>query len=141
MTETSDASRRPVILAFLIGGFSLVGLSIFSQTARDGDAVRVPDRVIRDQATSRLAPKIHFNTNAELQVTAMGWMAGSLHIHILVDSVSHMPGTRDLVRQSDDSFQWSMPAGASGTHDIGLYWADSRHRAIGDTVRARISID
>src|SRR5690606_29759157 len=80
---------------------------------------------------------LRFRTPADLAFdSAMGWMAGDLHLHAMVGTLEIMPAAADI-EGSGSTFTWRLPALDAGTHRIYLTWAGRHHgslRGQADTV-------
>ncbi len=141
MNDAQTRSRKAAIIGFLIAGAALLGLSMFAQSHRTAATVDVPRRDVVDVV---LAPDgsvvLRFRTPAPLALTSMGWVAGNLHLHALVDSVTRMAGAADLAHVAADTFQWTLPPLDAGAHEVSLFWADMDHRDIGDSIRHRFTV-
>ena len=140
MTETPDPRTR-LILGFLIGGAILVGVSMFASGTRGSEDVTVPARDIITRDTAVANPvRLVFRTDPPLALTPMGWMAGDMHLHVLVDSVPLMAGAQDIEALPGGGFAWTLPPIAPGTHNIRLFWSDERHAPLGDTTTASLTV-
>ncbi|MEO5510291.1 MAG: hypothetical protein ABIS27_06640 [Longimicrobiales bacterium] len=137
MMDDGRAARKNAIIGFLIAGTVLIGLSIYATTHRNPPAAVAPEILVVGTVVVGTPPHggVRFVTRAPLKTTPMGWMAGDLHLHALVDTTSLMAGS-NLIRVAGDTLVWSFPSIPPGTHSIRLFWADPRHRPIGDSTRS-----
>jgi hypothetical protein len=138
----SERPRTGVILAFLIGGGVIIGLSIFSQYARTRPPVAVPGLRILHHDTARAGDTtyVRFVTPAHLMLHNNAWMAGELHPHLQLGNETRMAGSRDIVHVAADTFAWKITSLRPGTHDIALFWADMAHVTAGDSSRMQLII-
>ena len=140
-TEPRDRPRTGIILGFLLGGAFLIGLSMFANGRRGIEAKPVPAREIITRDTTVANPvRLVFVTPAALTFTHMGWMADDMHLHVIVDSVDIMAGEREIQPIAGDTFAWTLPPVAAGTHRIRLFWSDARHAPVGDTTVATLTV-
>jgi hypothetical protein len=136
-------SNRGVIVAFLIGGAALLGVSLFAYVVRQRVPERAPAiRFIRqaDGAGMRDS-EIWFVTDAQLHSTSQGWMAGDLHPHALIDNTMIMPMQNDIRAVGGDTFALHPGRLMNGSHTIRLFWADGAHVATGDTAVTVVNIE
>jgi hypothetical protein len=139
--EGSAQPRRAAIIGFLLAGAILLGVSFFAQVLRNAPPVTAPVLRIVDSSQPADRGRLRFVTPAQLTATPMGWTAGDLHLHALVDTTLLMPGPAQLAHVAADTFAWTLPPMSPGTHVVQLFWADLSHRAAGDSVRLSIHVD
>ena len=138
-------SRTPAIIGFLIAGAVILGASFFVSTLDSDGGDDVPPLAIDapvsgDTLTNPVT--IRFRTPGDLAFdSAMGWMAGDLHLHAMVGALEIMPAAADIAG-SDSTFTWRLPPLAAGTHRIYLTWAGRHHgnlRGQADTVVVHVA--
>lgn len=86
---------------------------------RPADGATVPDSV-----------ELIFQTDAPLRNSPMGWMAGSLHLHAVIDGREIMPAAADIREIGTGRYRWTLPPLGEGDHVLRLYWAGLDHRAV-----------
>lgn len=139
MSEDTRASavRAPLIIGFLLGGGLLLALGLCADRLR-----RAPDDTGLP-ALTLIAPAVgdtvdagpvgvRFQSGEPLRLGSMGWVAGDLHPHILLDGREFMAAAADI-REMADGYEWRLPAVAPGAHTLLLAWAASHHGTVGDT--------
>lgn len=133
-------SRTPAIIGFLIAGALILGASFFVSTLdRDGNddvpPIAIDAPASGDTLTNPVT--IRFRTPGDLAFdSAMGWMAGDLHLHAMAGDREIMPAAVDIAG-ADSAFTWRLPDLDPGTHRIYLTWAGRHHgnlRGQADTV-------
>jgi hypothetical protein len=133
--------NRAVIIAFLVGGFALVTVSMLAQKFRNAPVRQVPlIRITGDSLSVANPATIRFMTTAPLTSSAQGWMAGDLHPHALIDQQVIMPMGPDIVNIAADTFALTLPRLDAGFHHLRLYWADAAHKAVGDSAHVVLRI-
>jgi len=127
----------PTILLLLVGGGLLLAIGLWTggyrrQRTSPVAAAAAPLTVLEPKDSAQVdAPlEVTFSTTAPLHLTPMGWQAGSLHLHALVDGAQVMPGALDIHALGDGRFRWKLKAVGPGPHDIRLVWARPDHHAI-----------
>lgn len=137
-----EAERRaqrplaPTIILLLVAGGVLLAIGLW--TGRDDRQATPPAQAaaaltILEPADSARIPaplEITFATTAPLRLTPMGWQAGRLHLHAIVDGVEVMPGALDIRTLGENRFRWRLKSVGPGPHDVRLVWARPDHRAI-----------
>lgn len=138
----SPAPNRAVIIAFLVGGFLLVTVSMLAQKFRTGAGGKTPGiQVVDGDSISVTNPaSIRFVTNANLAAGPNGWAAGKLHPHALVDSVVLMPAGNEITRLPGDTFSLTLPRLDPGTHQVRIFWADASHQPTGKSAQVTVHI-
>lgn len=123
-------SRTPAIIGFLIAGAVILGASFFV-SALDGDSyddippISITAPASGDTVTNPVT--LAFHTPGELAFDpAMGWLAGDLHLHMMVGSLELMPAAADIVAV-DSAYTWTLPSLDTGTHRLYLTWAGRHH--------------
>lgn len=139
MNDT-PSSRTPAIIGFLVAGAVILGASFFVSTLdRDGYDAVPPISIVAPASgdTVENPLTITFRTPGALAYdNAMGWMAGELHLHAMVNGREFMPAAADIAPQ-DSTFTWRLPSIDPGEHRIYLTWAGRHHgnlRGQADTV-------
>jgi hypothetical protein len=128
--------RAPIIIGFLAAGALLLGLGMFADRMRSAPEPALPELTLLapragDTVSAPLA--VRFHTPAPLALTSMGWTAGDLHPHILLDGRELMAAAADIESQPD-GFRWRLPTLPPGDHTLLLAWAGMHHGTLGDTV-------
>jgi hypothetical protein len=77
-----------------------------------------------------------FQTPADLSKMTMGAPTPGAHLHIDAQDVSLMPSPEQFVRLGEDRylFLFDLPA-KPGKNTLRIYWSDSQHRTIAETVQ------
>ncbi len=94
-----------------------------------------------DSAQVSAPLEITFTTTAPLRLTPMGWQAGQLHLHAVIDGAEIMPGALDIRALGDARFRWRLKDVAAGTHDVRLVWARPDHRAIPEGASGDVTVE
>ena len=139
--QIEEPPRRGLIIAFLIGGFVLVGISIFANSVQNAPAAVAP-RVTMIGGSSQSAANpavLRFTTEPRLEVVNSVWAAGNMHPHVLVDGAMTMPMGDDITLVGDTALL-HMRQLAQGTHSVSLFWADAGHLPIGDSTHVDLTI-
>ena len=140
----SAPSRTPAIIGFLIAGALILGLGFFgNRIGTGGDdalpALRIAAPVDGDSVANPVI--IRFTTPADLELhEGMGWMAGELHLHAMVDGAEIMPAAADI-RPSADGWEWRLAPLEAGPRTLHLTWAGRHHGNLAgptDTVRIHV---
>jgi hypothetical protein len=139
MTEDTRTSgvRAPLIIGFLLAGGALLALGLFADRLRRApDDARLPALTLvapaPDDTVDAGPVRVHFQSSEPLRLGSMGWVAGDLHPHILLDGRELMAAAADI-RETPDGYEWLLPAVAPGPHTLLLAWAASHHGTVGDT--------
>jgi len=138
-----DAPRKamqkplgPTVILLLVAGGVLLGIGLWTggnDRATPGAPAPPAQLTIVEPADSAqvTAPlEITFTTTAPLHITPMGWQAGQLHLHAIIDGSEIMPGALDIRALGQGQFSWRLKTVGAGTHDVRLVWARPDHRAI-----------
>ncbi len=82
-----------------------------------------------------------FRTDAPLELTPRGWLAGAWHVHAMVDDVARMAGASDLRASGAGHFAWTLVL-PPGEHTLALRWATLEHRVVtrGGSARIRVRV-
>ncbi|HSJ15072.1 MAG TPA: hypothetical protein VK939_11695 [Longimicrobiales bacterium] len=137
MTDSTPAGvRAPVVIGFLLAGGLLLGLGLFADRIRGGPERGLPDLLLvaparGDTVSGELY--VRFQTSAPLALGRMGWAAGDLHPHLLLDGRELMAAAADI-EPTPDGFIWRLPTPEPGEHTLLLTWAGTHHGTLGDTV-------
>jgi hypothetical protein len=140
----STPSRTPAIIGFLIAGAAILGLGFFGDRfSRDDDATLPALAIVApaDGDSLRNPVTLRFTSAAPLELhTGMGWMAGELHIHAMVDGAEIMPAAADI-RPAGNAWEWRLPLLDAGERTVYLTWAGRHHGNLTgptDTIRIRV---
>ncbi|HSJ10912.1 MAG TPA: hypothetical protein VK928_13395 [Longimicrobiales bacterium] len=140
----STPSRTPAIIGFLIAGAVILGLGFFGDRFARNDDATLPALAIAAPADGdSLANPVtlSFTSAAPLELhTGMGWMAGELHLHAMVDGAEIMPAAADI-RPVGTGYEWRLPNLDAGERTLYLTWAGRHHGNLAgtsDTIRIHI---
>ncbi len=135
-TRPAQRPLAPTIILLLVVGGLLLAIGLWTggnDHATPAPAAAPATLTIvepKDSAVVDAPLEITFATTAPLRVTPMGWQAGRLHLHAIVDGTEVMPGALDIRAVGDGEFRWKLKSVGPGTHDLRLVWARPDHRAI-----------
>ncbi len=133
--------NRAVIIAFLLGGFLLVLVSMLAQKLQNAPPRTIPAfQFASDNPPVTNPITVRFVTSASLTLSDQGWTAGDLHPHVLVDANMVMPVGSDIAPISRDTFSLRLPHLTPGTHAVRIFWADGSHRPLGDTAATFLTV-
>lgn len=135
--DARPAVRAPLIVGFLLAGGALLALGLFADRLRRApDDTGVPTLTLLAPApgdTVDAGPvRVLFQSGDPLRLGSMGWVAGDLHPHLLLDGRELMAAPADI-RETPDGYRWTLPAVAPGAHTLLLAWAASHHGTVSDT--------
>ena len=137
--------RTPAIIGFLVVGAIILGASFFVSTRTDDAFDDVPPIAIAAPSSGDSVANpvtLTFRTTDELAFdSAMGWMAGDLHLHAMVGPLEIMPAAADIA-DADSVYTWRLPTLGTGTHRLYLTWAGRHHgnlRGQADTVLIHVT--
>ncbi len=132
----------PTILLLLIAGVILLGIGLWTggndHPAAPAAAAALTIVEPAESATVVAPLDITFATTAPLRLTPMGWQAGQLHLHAIVDGAEMMPGALDVRAAGDGRYRWRLKGVGTGPHDIRLVWARPDHHAIPEGASADV---
>lgn len=138
------ASRTPAIIGFLIAGLLVLGLGFFGDRfTAGGDQQLPPLTLVSPRSGDSVANPVmlQFRTPAQLELhSGMGWMAGELHLHAMVDGTEVMPAAADI-RAAGDGWEWQLPPLEPGNRQVHLSWAGRHHGNLttpSDTARIHV---
>lgn len=138
-------SRTPAIVGFLIAGAAILGASFLASTRDRSDVDDVPPITMIAPAPGDTVAgplTLEFRTPAALELHGgMGWMAGDLHLHAMVNDSEYMPAAADVAAAGDSTWTWRLSALEPGDYRIYLTWAGRHHgnlRGVTDTVRIHV---
>jgi len=130
MTTEHTTRRTPAVIGFLVAGAVLLGASFLASTRSDAPPDALPDlEILTPTSGDTVANPISivFRTPAPLALDpAMGWSAGELHPHAMVNGREIMPAAADIA-PADTTFVWRLPRLEPGTHRVHLTWAGRHH--------------
>jgi hypothetical protein len=97
--------------------------------------------IVSPAAGANVKPNVtvEFETVADLTKMTMGGTAsGGAHLHIDFDGTTLMPSSSQLEKVGKERYRYAfdLPA-ATGKHVIRVYWSDSQHRVIEQSVQQR----
>lgn len=110
-----------------------------AMTTASGAPERLPPLKIlmpEDGATVSTHLAVVFQTPADLSKMTMSESVQGAHLHIDAPDVSIMPSQEQLIRLGNNRylFLFDLPA-KPGSNTLRLYWSDSQHRTIAETVQ------
>lgn len=137
--ETPVSPRRspaPVVISLLLAGVLIVALGYWvgkRQAAGPADTASPPGTlgILRPLAGDSVGAEVRlvFRTDAPLELTPRGWLAGSWHPHAMVDGQPRMAASSDIRRLGAGRFAWTLRL-APGDHRVRLVWATLQHRTV-----------
>lgn len=138
--ETSVSPRRspaPVVISLLLAGALILALGYGVGKRHQSAAPRGPNppgalAILAPRSgdsTSDAMLRLDFRTDAPLELTPRGWLAGPWHVHAVVDGRPRMAAASDIRSLGDGRYEWTLRPGP-GAHDVQLVWADVQHRVV-----------
>lgn len=131
-----NESRTFLIIGFLAAGALILalGFTLGGRSAGGAPDALAPLRILTPATGDSLhnPVTITFVTRAPLRLdSALGWVAGELHLHAMADGVEIMPAAADIAPAADAGFRWQLPDLPTGTRRIHLTWAGRHHGNLG----------
>jgi hypothetical protein len=148
MGPSTSGRRRQVraATAFILAGAVIIGFGTVDRLRQPPPPDDVPPLRILEPASgdSLNAPLVvRFSTPAGLRLDPrLGWAAGDLHLHLILDGTEIMPAAGDITDHGDGTFAWRVAAARPGPVRLHLTWAGPDHRRIdgpADTIRIRLA--
>ncbi len=145
--NSAQKPLAPTIILLLVVGGLLLAIGLWTgghEKATPAPAAAPAQLTIVEPADSAqvAAPlEITFTTSAPLRLTPMGWQAGQLHLHAVIDGAEVMPGALDMRALGEGRFRWRLKDVAAGSHDIRLVWARADHRAIPEGASGDVTVE
>ncbi len=145
--KTAQKPLAPTIILLLVVGGLLLAVGLWTGGHDQGNApapaqpaaLTIVEPADSAQVTAPL--EITFATTAPLRLTPMGWQAGQLHLHAVIDGAEVMPGALDIRALGEGRFRWRLKSVAAGSHDIRLVWARADHRAIPEGASQDVAVE
>ncbi len=148
--ETPASPRRspaPVVIALLLAGALILALGYGVGKRSEHAAAPTAEapaglRILAPQSGDSTAGptlRLVFRTDAPLELTPRGWLAGSWHVHAMVDGQPTMAAAPDIQALGGNRFAWSLTLSA-GDHEVQLRWADLRHTMVAAGASAAVRI-
>jgi len=83
---------------------------------------------------------LDIETSGDMSQLTMGGMSNmgnmnmgpQVHLHVVVDGTVLMPSANQMIKMSQDRYQFRLPPLRTGSHTIKVYWADNKtHKPVG----------
>lgn len=139
-----ERNRTPAIIGFLVAGALVLAIGFFVDSrdaAAPADAVPQLRTLAPGSGDTVSNPVLlEFATAAPLRLSAAGWTAGDLHLHVMVDDDEIMPAAADIEAR-DSTYTWQLPTLRPGERRLFLTWAGRRHGNVDtgtDTLRIHV---
>jgi hypothetical protein len=125
---TEPRNRTPAIIGFLFAGALILAAGFLASRGTRSEPGAVPPlRIVAPAADTVANPVVlEFSTPAPLTLTAAGWTARDMHLHLMLDGVEIMPAAADITA-TDSTFLWRLPPLEPGRHTLFLTWAGRHH--------------
>lgn len=131
-------ARLPAAAGFVAAGLVILAIGFIAGLLRRGAPDDVaPIRILAPASGDSVSAPLllRFRTPAPLHLDPrQGWMAGDLHLHLVIDGQDVMPAAGDIAAVPGGAWTWQVRGLDAGTRRIFLTWAGRDHRAAaGDT--------